>query len=76
MAAARKIAVDLQRRFALACKWEGDSVAFERPGLSGDMHVGKTTVRLDVQLSFLLAPMKGPIEQAIRKEFDALFGKS
>lgn len=76
MAAARKIAGDLQRRFALACKWEGDSATFERPGLSGNLRVGKSTLRLNVELSFLLSPMKGPIEQAIRKELDALFGKS
>ena len=46
------------------------------PGLSGNMHVGKNVVRLDVQLSFLLTPLKGPIEREIHKELDALFGKA
>ncbi len=75
-AAAEKIARDLNKRFDLAYEWEGDHIAFERPGLSGSLHVGKTDVRLDVELSFLLFALKGPIEQQINKELDALFGKA
>ncbi|MFI4952366.1 MAG: polyhydroxyalkanoic acid system family protein [Burkholderiales bacterium] len=42
--------------------------------MSGCMHVGKSEVRLDVQLSFLMTPLKGSIEQAINDELDRLFG--
>ena len=75
-AAADKIARDLKARFDLEYEWDRDDVSFERPGLSGNMHVGKNDVRLDVQLSFLLTPLKGPIEREIQKEMDALFGKA
>jgi putative polyhydroxyalkanoate system protein len=75
-AAADEIARDLNKRFDLAYEWDRDDVCFERPGLSGNMHVGKNVVRLDVQLSFLLTPLKGPIEREIHKELDALFGKA
>lgn len=75
-AAAEKIARDLNKRFDLAYEWDGDEVSFARPGLSGSMHVGKSAVRLEVQLSFLLTPLKGPIEREIHSELDALFGKS
>jgi len=44
--------------------------------LSGTLHVGKTEVRLDVELSFLLTVLKAPIEQEINKELDSLFGKA
>ncbi|HVP88333.1 MAG TPA: polyhydroxyalkanoic acid system family protein [Casimicrobiaceae bacterium] len=74
--AAQKIARDLNKRFDLAWEWQGDNVAFERPGLSGTLHVGKTEVRLDVELSFLLTVLKAPIEQEINKELDSLFGKA
>jgi putative polyhydroxyalkanoate system protein len=74
-AAAQKIARDLDQRFDLAHEWNGDEVSFERPGLSGSMHVGKNEIRLDVQLSFLLLPLKGPIEQAIHKQLDAVLAK-
>lgn len=73
-AAAQKIAKDLSARYQLVCSWQGDDVSFTRPGVSGCIHVGEAEVRLDVQLSFLMTPLKGPIEQAIGKELDRLFG--
>ena len=75
-AAAQKIAKDLNQRFDLVCQWSGDNVTFERPGLSGNMRLGKGDIELEVQLSFLLTPLKGPIERAIRDELDALFGEA
>ncbi len=73
-AAAHTVIKDLSARYQLACAWDGDEVSFERPGVSGCMHVGKSEVRLDVQLSFLMTPLKGSIEQAINDELDRLFG--
>jgi len=75
-AAAEKIARDLNKRFELAYEWDGDDIAFERPGLSGTLRVGKTEVHLDVELSFLLLALKGPIEREIKKELDELFGQA
>jgi len=75
-AAAEKIARDLNKRFNLEYAWEGDHIAFERPGLSGTLRVGKIDLSLDVELSFLLLPLKGPIEQAIHRELDTLFKKA
>jgi putative polyhydroxyalkanoate system protein len=74
--AAEKMARDLKARFDLDYAWEGDHIAFERPGLTGTLQVGKTDVRLDVELSFLLSALKGPIEQAIHRELDTLFKKA
>jgi putative polyhydroxyalkanoate system protein len=74
--AAEKVARDLKQRFDLDYAWEGDRIAFRRPGLSGSLHVGKSEVRLDAELSFLLTPLKAPIEQAIQRELDALFKKA
>ena len=73
-AAAQKIAKDLEKKFDLVCEWNGDDVTFERSGISGQMHVGKSDLQLEVKLSFLMTPLKATIEQAIRKELDALFG--
>jgi putative polyhydroxyalkanoate system protein len=74
-AAAQKVAKDLHQRFDLECTWDGDNVSFQRPGVSGDMRLGKSDVVLTVQLSFLMTPLKGPIENAIRNELDKLFGE-
>jgi putative polyhydroxyalkanoate system protein len=74
--AAQKIADDLARRFDLECAWNGDRIKFERPGVSGELHVGKTEVRLDCQLGFLLSMLKPTIEDAVNRDFDKYFGKA
>lgn len=72
--AAHKVVDDLGKRYQLSCAWHGDRVSFERPGLSGSMHLGQDEVRLDVKLSFLMTPLKGSIEHAIHQELDRVFG--
>jgi len=70
--AAEKIAKDLKKRFALDYAWDGDDVEFERPGVSGRMHVGKDTISLDVTLGFLLTPLKQAIEREIHSALDGI----
>jgi putative polyhydroxyalkanoate system protein len=75
-AAAQKIAKDLNKRFGMICQWDGDDVTFDGVGVSGNMHVGKSQIKLDVQLSFLLSPLKGTIEREIKKQMDTLLVKT
>lgn len=72
--AADRIARDLKKRFELDYAWNGDDVDFERPGVSGRMHVGKDTIALDVNLSFLLTPLKSAIEREIHAALDKIEG--
>ena len=65
---------DLKSRFSLEYAWSGDRVDFERPGVSGSMHVTKEQIRLDVALSFLLTPLKPAIEKEIHVQLDRLLG--
>ena len=69
---ADKVAKDLKKRFELDYAWAGDDVDFERPGVSGRMHVGKDTISLDVKLGFLLTPLKPAIEREIHAALDRL----
>src|SRR5690349_7065703 len=73
-AAAQKVIKDLSARYQLACSWDGDQVKFERPGVSGRMHLGRSEIVLGVQLSFLMSTLKCAIERAIKEEFDRLCG--
>jgi putative polyhydroxyalkanoate system protein len=75
-AAAQRIAKDLHQRFDLECTWDADTVYFERPGVSGEMRLKKSEVELNVELSFMMTLLKGPIEHAIRGELDKLFGEA
>ena len=72
--AAQKIADDLAKRFDLDCAWNGDNIEFERAGVSGTLHVGKSEVRLDCQLGFLLSMLKPTIEDTVHRDFDRYFG--
>ena len=74
-AVAEKIAQDLKERFALDYAWEGDHVDFERPGVSGRMHVGKDQIVLDVSIGFLLTPLKPAIEKEITAQLDRLLSE-
>ena len=69
---AERLAKDLQQRFDLAYEWDGDDVTFERSGVSGRMHVGRTAITLDVKLGFLLTPLKPAIEREIHAQLDKL----
>jgi putative polyhydroxyalkanoate system protein len=72
---AERIAKDLKARFELDYAWRGDDVDFERPGVSGRMHVGKDRIVLDVSLGFLLTPLKPAIEREIHAQLDKLIGR-
>lgn len=69
-AAADSLAKDLKKRFELQYAWDGDNVLFERPGVTGHMHVGKGSITLDVTLGFLLSALKTSIEREIHAQLD------
>ena len=69
---AEKIAQDLNDRFDLAYAWQGDHIAFERPGVHGTMHVAHDTIELNAALGFLLTPLKPAIEREIHAQLDKL----
>ena len=73
---AERLAKDLEERFELSWAWEGDEVHFERPGIAGHMHVGRTSIRLDVKLGLLLSPLRPAIEREIHSQLDQLTGPS
>ena len=73
---AEKIAKDLHKRFELRYEWEGDHIEFERPGVTGRMAISREKITLDVQLGWLLTPLKPAIEKEIAAQLDKLVGKA
>jgi putative polyhydroxyalkanoate system protein len=71
--AADRMAEHLGKRFGLSGAWDGNVLAFERPGVTGSLRVSDKDLRLSVSLGFLLKAMKGSIESAIVHELDSLF---
>lgn len=57
----------LGERFGLDYRWEGDVLHFKRSGVDGHIAVEPRELHVTATLGFLLAAMKGPIEQEIRR---------
>jgi len=65
------IAADLKREYKMDYSWDGDRVLFKRSGASGSVFVGEDFIELDIKLGMLLAPLKGKIEDTIRRDISA-----
>ena len=73
--AADEMAADLGRKFGLAGGWTGNTLHFDRPGVTGTLVLTEKDLHLTVKLGFLLKMMRGPIEGAVHEELDKLFAK-
>lgn len=71
--AVEKVAKSIAKKFAVEYGWEGDTMHFERSGVSGHIALTKGAVKVVVDLSFLLLAIKGPITEAIEEHLDKEF---
>lgn len=71
--AADRMAEDLGKKFGLSGGWTGNTHHFDRPGVTGSLHLTDKELHLTVKLGFLLKAMRGPLEAAIVRELDTLF---
>ena len=72
--AADELAADLSEKFGIDYGWDGDVINFERPGVHGQILVVDDEIRIQAYLGFLLAMLKGPIEQEIIRYLREHFG--
>ncbi len=71
--AAEQMAADLGRKFDVRGSWQGDTLRFERPGVSGFVMLTDKDLRVSISLGFLLKAMKASIEKLIHQELETLF---
>lgn len=71
--ASDKMMEALAKKFDLKGSWQGDTLVFQRPGVSGTLAITDRDLHLSVTLGFLLKALKGSIERAVHSELDALF---
>ena len=62
-----ELAQKLKANYGVSCHWEGETLCFERSGLSGQLEVQPQQVAVDVKLGMLYSPMKGKIESELKK---------
>ncbi|HJK97361.1 MAG TPA: polyhydroxyalkanoic acid system family protein [Polyangiaceae bacterium LLY-WYZ-14_1] len=69
-AAADRIAARLEEKAQIKHRWEGDVLRLERSGANGRIDVGATEVRVQIDLSLMLRPMKGQVERKVHDYLD------
>ena len=74
--AAEQMAADLARKFDVKGSWQGDTLRFERSGVSGFLKLTEKDLHLAISLGFLLKAMKSSIEKLIHDELESLFRKA
>jgi putative polyhydroxyalkanoate system protein len=68
-----KVAARMQEKFGTDSRWDGDTLIFERSGVKGSIAVAPSQVHVLADLGMLLSPLKGTIEQEIRRKLDEHF---
>ena len=68
-----QVASRMQEKFGMSGQWQGDTLGFSRPGVNGSIAVEGDAIQVRAQLGMLLTPLKGMIEQEIRRKLDEHF---
>jgi putative polyhydroxyalkanoate system protein len=78
IAAAKKsvtrVAEHIAEKFQVDSAWQGDTLLFRRSGVEGQIRVEPKSVRVTVELGFLLMAIRGTVEREIRRYLDEEFG--
>jgi len=69
-----KVAARMREKFDVQTQWQNETLTFQRPGVSGRIVIGGNEIHVTAQLGMLLSPLKGMIEQEIRRKLDEHFG--
>ncbi len=73
-AAADDLSRDLAEKFGIDWGWDGDTIHFERPGVQGQIDVTGDEIHVQAHLGFMLALLRGPIEDEITRYLREHFG--
>jgi len=67
------LARDLADKFAINYGWDGDTIAFKRKGVSGEIDVTAELVHVRARLGFLLSYLEPAVEKEINRYLDEHF---
>jgi putative polyhydroxyalkanoate system protein len=79
-AKAEQLARSMEAKLGIRWRWEGNRIKFDAPsgaakGATGVVSVEPSSVRVEVDLPFLLRAIKGTVEQKIQTKLDEVLGK-
>lgn len=72
---AEDLANGMKEKLGIAWRWDGNNIKFDAPsgmakGASGQVTVDSTSLRVEIDLPFLLRPMKGAVESKVNEKLD------
>lgn len=67
---AGKLVEKLQSKYDMQAEWQGDTVELKRSGITGQVAITDTLVRVDIKLGMMLSMMGGMVEAEINKALD------
>lgn len=73
-AVVEQVAARMREKFGMEGQWQGDTFNFQRSGVTGSIEVGVDAIQVRAELGLMLAPLKGMVEQEIRRKLDEHFG--
>ena len=76
-AKAEELAKGMAQKFGIDWKWDGNSIRFDAAsgaakGTKGEVAVTDKTVRVQIDLPFMLRVMKGTIEDKVNEKLNAI----
>ena len=74
---AEELADKMKEKLGIEWAWSGDRINFEAKsgaakGSKGHVNVSDSAIRVEVDLPFMLRPLKGMVESKIKEKLDAL----
>jgi len=67
------LACDLAAKFSIDYGWDGDTIVFERPGVSGEIDVDGRVIHVRARLAWLLAYLEPAVKREIERYLDEHF---
>lgn len=69
-----RVAARMREKFQVQTQWQNDTtLSFERAGIHGKIAVSPDEIHVSAKLGMLFSPLKGMIEQEIRRKLDEHF---
>lgn len=71
--AVKKTAAAMAEKFDIESSWSGNTLNFNRSGVSGAIHISATEIHVVAELGFLLGMLKPAIEREIEQRLEQDF---
>ena len=69
-----RVAARMREKFDTDSHWDGDTLRFARTGVKGSIALAAQSVLVHADLGLMLTPLKGVVEQEIRRKLQEEFG--